>query len=149
MPQVITSGAREDGEFNLLPEGEVATASVLDVKEVPSNFKDEDTGEIKNQFQWDFVITEEGPFKGRRIRSWSSTNFTAHPNCKAYVWSKAVMKREFQEGESFDTDDLIGRPCRLIIGVTSDGKWNRVDSVLPTRQSTQYATNESAQETPF
>jgi hypothetical protein len=119
------------------------------MQEVPSNFKDETTGEVKNQFQWDFVVTDEGPFKGKRIRSWTTTNFVSHPNCKAYMWSKAIMRKDFNEGESFDTDDLIGLPCRLVVGITKDGKWNRAENVLPARAATQVTTSESPVEAPF
>jgi hypothetical protein len=123
-------------------------ASVLNIEEVPSQYQDDD-GKIKNQFQWDFVVTEEGPFKGRRIRSWTTTSFTAHPNCKAYMWSKAIMRKDFREGESFDTDELISQGCRLVIGLTNDGKWNRVENVLPSRANTSVSTSDSAQEAPF
>lgn len=148
MPQVVTAGAREDNEYNLLEEGDVVTASVLDLQEVPSSYKDDD-GKTKQQFQWDFVVTDEGPYKGRRVRSWTSTNFTAHPNCKAYTWSKAIMRKDFNEGESFDTDDLIGQSCRIVIGVTPDAKWNRVSNVLPTREGSQMTTSESPVDAPF
>lgn len=145
MPQVVTSKANDE-DF-VVPDGEVVSASVLDVQEVPSQYQDDD-GNIKNQFQWDFVVTDEGPFSGRRIRSWTTTNFTAHPNCKAYTWSKAIMRKDFKEGETFDTDDLIGASCRLVVGVTKDGKWNRVENVLPERNATSI-TSESPVETPF
>ena len=148
MTKVITSGAKEDTDYTLIPEGEVVAASVLNVEEVTSTFLDDD-GNTKNQFQWDFVVTEEGPFKGQRVRSWTTTNFTAHPNCKAYMWSKAIMKRDFVEGEAFDTDDLVSQACRLVVGMTKDGKWNRVENVLPLRQPAQVSTNDSAQPSPF
>lgn len=147
MPTVVTGGAK-DGDYTILPEGEVVAATVLNVEQVPSDFKDDD-GNDKDQFQWDFIVTDEGPFKGRKIRSWTTTNFVAHPNCKAYTWSKAILRKDFKEGESFDTDDLISHPCRLVVGVTADGKWNRVSSVLPAKEATSLTASESPQEPPF
>lgn len=147
MPTVDVGGAK-DGDYQVMPEGEVVTATVLDLQQVPSDFTDDD-GNKKDQFQWDFIITDEGPFKGRKIRSWTTTNFVAHPNCKAYTWAKAILRRDFKEGESFDTDDLISHSCRLVLGVTADGKWNRVASVLPAKDSTSISTGESPVEAPF
>ncbi len=147
MPTVDVGGAK-DSDYQVMPEGEVVTATVLNVEQVPSDFTDDD-GNKKDQFQWDFIITDEGPFKGRKIRSWTTTNFVAHPNCKAYTWSKAILRRDFKEGESFDTDDLISHSCRLVLGVTADGKWNRVASVLPAKDAASLSTSDSPQESPF
>jgi hypothetical protein len=145
---VTTVGGSKEGDYTVLPEGEVVAATVLNVEQVPSSFKDDD-GNDQEQFQWDFIVTDEGPFKGKKIRSWTTTNFVAHPNCKAYTWAKAILRRDFKEGESFDTDDLISHACRLVVGVTADGKWNRVSSVLPAKEASSLTTSESPQETPF
>lgn len=150
MPQIPVGEPAEDGDFKLIPEGEVVAASVADFQEVPSKYTDDD-GNPKNQFQWDFIVTEDGPFMGTKIRSWTTTNFVAHPNCKAYVWSKAVLRRDFSAGQVFDTDDLIGKPCKLVIGHSDDGKWHRIQNVLPARnaQPSAISTSDSPQEAPF
>lgn len=147
MPRVVTGSPAGNEDLQVIPDGEVVGVSVLGVEEVPNPFAtDEDRNQT--QFQWEFVITDEGPFQGRRIRDWSSTNFVAHPNCKAYIWSKAILRKDFHEGEAFDTDDLIGHSCRLALTLTKNGKFNKILNVLPARNPTQFS-NQSAQEAPF
>lgn len=148
MPQIPVGQASEDTDFTLIPEGEVVACAVANLEQVPSNYLDDD-GKPKDQFQWDFVVTEDGPYLGTKIRSWTTTNFVAHPNCKAYTWSKAIARRDFSAGEVFDTDDLIGKACRIVIGHSKDGKWHRVENVLPKRGPAVSSGDDSAQDTPF
>lgn len=150
MPQIPVGEASQDSDFKMIPDGEVVTCAVADMKQVPSDFTDDD-GNPKDQFEWDFVVTEDGPFLGLKIKSWTTTNFVAHPNCKAYVWSKAILRKDFSAGQVFDTDELIGKPCKLVIGHSKDGKWHRVQNVLPARNvpTQSVSTSDSAQEAPF
>ena len=91
MPQIPVKEPSPDGEFTLIPDGEVVNAGCADLRHVPSSYENDD-GTKKMQFEWDFVVTEDGPWLGTKVRAWTSDNFVAHPNCKAYVWAKAITR---------------------------------------------------------
>jgi hypothetical protein len=91
-------------------------------------------GETVQKLKWDFVVVQEGPWKGKTIFGDTSTTFKAHVNCKAYNWVTALTGKQYAEGEDMDTDDLIGLPARIMIMHKPDKQervWMRVKEVFP------------------
>ena len=132
MPKLRTTGSDGGGgDANLIPEGEVVEARVMGVD--PNSFNWD--GEMVHKLRWAFAVTED-PWKNKTVRGDTSTNFTPHPNCKAYSWSTAITGQTYQDGDELDTDDLVGLKARIIIGHEQgkDGNtYMRVRDVLPSR----------------
>lgn len=129
---MVKMKAGESKEFELIPENELVNARVADIRE--HNFQWE--GETIEKLKWDFVVADGGEWDGKTVFGETSTTFTAHPNCKAYNWAVAITGKQYDSGEVLDTDDLIGMPCRILIGHKTDKqdrKWMRVREVLPAR----------------
>lgn len=96
-------------------------------------------GETINKLKWKFSVLDEGPWKDVTILGTTSTNFTAHPDCKAYNWASAIAGHEFPAGHVFDTDEIVAMRCRILIGHKPDktGRvWMTVADVMAPRATT-------------
>lgn len=131
MAKLKTTKANAD--WDPIPESEVVEALLSAVEEYNYEWK----GDTVYGLNWEFVVSEE-PWKGRKVRGRTTLNFVPHPNCKAYVWAKALTGVSYEEGDELDTDDLTGLKGRIIIGHRVDKKdssriWEQVREVLPMR----------------
>lgn len=138
-------------EYALLEENDVVQARLAGVEEHSFTWDNETV----DKFKWTFVITdpEAGDWDGKEIFGDTSQVFTAHPNCKAYSWVKAITGRAYEQGEELDTDDLLGMPCRVMITHKDDKQgrtWMRVKEVLPAKAATRgVLTSAPVDEAPF
>ena len=119
-------------EFELIPENDIVNVQLSDVELRTFTWQGDDVEKLK----WTFIIKDPGPWQGREIWGDTSTNFTAHPNCRAYNWVAAITGRQYGPSEEFDTDELVGMPCRVLVMHKKDTKvegrkWMRVREVLP------------------
>lgn len=132
-----TTPSSDGGKWEKYPVGSRVSARVADIELDEWSFTDKKTNELKNvqQIKWTFTIMDKGTWQGKDVFGKTTTNFVAHPNCKAYSWASAITQREPAEGESLDTDQLIGLPCVIEIGHSKPDKegrtWMRVDKVYP------------------
>ena len=90
-------------------------------------------GQYGPQFVWKFELEDgsDGP--------WGYTGQAMSPKAKFTQWVRAVMG---EVPDSIDTDDLIGKACRLsvVIKVGEDGnEYNRVDAILAPRKGQEPA----------
>jgi len=94
--------------------------------------------EMIHKLRWYFTVTDEGPWKGKDIQGDTSIAFKAHPECKAYNWATRIAGHEFAPGDEFDTDELTGMRCRILIGhrasKNSERVFMNVTDVMPPRQ---------------
>lgn len=123
------------GDYKLLPENEVVMARLADVSE--NSFTDpKDGGEVLN-YRWKFTMEGMGPdFDGKDIDGQTSRIFSAHPSCKSYNWVTQLMGALPDVEAGIDTDMLIGKPCRILVGHRKDKQgriWMTVKEVLPPR----------------
>ena len=128
----LTTTDAKSSEFALIDENEIINCRLTNVENNDFVYDGEDI----HRLRWLFTIMEDGQWKGKTLFGDTSTTFTAHPNCKAYNWAVAISGRNFENGEDFDTDDLIGLPCRIIVGHKAgkdDRVWMRARDVLPPR----------------
>ncbi len=157
MPKLKAGSSSSGEDFDLIPEDEVVAASLADVESKEMTFNNRDTGEpeTSTRLKWSFVVTEPGPWQGRTVTGMTSDSFVAHPNCKAYNWASAIEGgKQYGEGETLETDDLIGKPCRVIIthNKKPDRTWENVANVLQARnagQSNTPSSQSTAAEAPF
>lgn len=116
---VLKAQAPQPGEFEpYFAEDDIVDAEVADVRLETIRYKNKETNapESFDQLLWLFTVTEEGKMKGRQLRGKTTPNFTPHPNCKAYNWAKKITGYAYSAGEEFDTDVILGMPCRVVIG---------------------------------
>lgn len=114
-----------------IPEGEVLNARLANIELHEFNWQGQDIEKLR----WKFVVSD-GEWEGKEIQGQTSTNFVAHPGCKAYNWATAISGKAYEEGEELETDELIGLPCRIITAQKEgkDGRiWPDVKDVLATR----------------
>ena len=129
MPTLKTGSGEE---FALIDENETVGVIVTGVEE--NNFTHND--EKVEKLRWTFDVTDQGPWQGRSVNGDTTQVFTAHPNCKAYNWASAILGRSPEPGEEFDTDDLVGMSCRILIGHRTDKQgrtWMKVKEVMGPR----------------
>lgn len=88
---------------------------------------EETTGQFGPQLQWEFLLDDGSS----TLRTWSSQSLSA--KSKLGRWTRAILG---DIPEELDTQDLIGKPCRLsvVIKAREDGsETNRIDEVLAPR----------------
>jgi hypothetical protein len=130
----------DPAEFELIPENDIVHLRVSDVQLHTFTWNEEDVEKLK----WTFTVIDPGPWEGRDIFGDTSAKFTAHPNCKAYNWASAIMGAQPDAGSEFDTDDLIGMPCRGLIAHKVDRQqrtWMRIREVLPAQGASTAVDN--------
>lgn len=122
----------EESSFEMIPEGEIVAAKVVEIEG-----KTFDWGERLN---WKFEVTEKGTWEGYKINGSTSRKFTIDPPSKFYEWSVELLGRTFEVGDSVETDDLTGLPCRIEIEWQPDKDdekkhWMRASTVIRARGS--------------
>lgn len=98
---------------------------VLDTGTYPATVSaiDADEGKFGAQLKWSFRLED-----GSTQMAWTSQSYSN--KSKLCAWTRAILG---EPPDPLDTDDLIGRPCRLslVVKTRDDGtEFNRVDSVL-------------------
>lgn len=121
----------EESSFEMIPEGQIVAAKVLEIEQKTLDFGD--------RLNWKFLVTE-AQWDEYKINGSTSMKFTIDPPSKFYEWSVQLLGRTFEVGESIDTDDLLGLPCRLEIEHKPDKDdpekfWMRVATVIGPRGS--------------
>lgn len=79
--------------------------------------------------QWTFEV--KGKNKTVELRANSSLSFGT--KSKAFGWACALLGRQLQAKEMVDTDDLIGKQCKITVQLENkDGmERNRITDLLP------------------
>ncbi len=118
-----------ESDFELIPEGTVVAAVVKEIEHKELSFGP--------RLNWKFDVTE-GEYKGWTVNDGTSPKFSIDPPSKMYEWAVQLLQRTFEVGDTIDTDDLIGLPCRIEIGHKPDREdpnkfWMRVETLLPPR----------------
>lgn len=88
---------------------------------------------------WQFEVKYAGT-KTTTVRRPTSMSFGPKSLARAFV--EAALGRKVRDGESIDTDDLVGLPVRVVIARATrpDGtETNRVETLLPAEQDADEA----------
>ena len=96
---VVTTIANET-----LPTGEYA-AKITEISE--------ETGQYGPQFKFLFEIAKPEDYKGKTLTGWTSQSGSLRS--KFVKWASAILKRQIDEGEAIDTDDLLLKPVMLVV----------------------------------
>ena len=137
MPILEYQEASADDSIPLIPEND--QANVILTKVENNDFEwPKGSGEMVHKLRWYFTVMDDGPWKGKDIQGDTSTNFKAHPECKAYNWAAAIMGRS-PEGP-LNTDDILTMKCRILVKHRESKKDGRVfmtvGDVMPPREQT-------------
>lgn len=123
-------------EFLVIDDGEILAAEVVNCEHRETPFDDDrNPGKKKWEVSFRFKVTEEGDHLGRTIFGRTPVTFSTHPDCKLRVWVQELLGEDaLPNGFKFDTDTLIGLPCRIAVGVSerkgADGTPVRKNYVL-------------------
>lgn len=147
-----TTAPSEEDYVPPYEEGDLIDAVLIEVKRDDYEYP-VGSGTMIPKLKWEFQVTEEGPMKGKSIFGESTTNFTQHPNCKAYTWSCRILGRQLEVDENFDTDDVLLMPCKVLVAHQKgkDGRiWLKVGEVHKASVRSAHAnTNYEPSEEPF
>jgi len=118
MPKSIN---RVESEYRY-PDDEYYPSELVRVEEVevPYFKKDRVTGErtteqdVFRKWEWYFKVVS-GPFAGDTLRGDTRAEITTREDCQARIWGEALLGREIQVGEEFDTDQVLGLPCLVSV----------------------------------
>ena len=87
-------------------------------------------GEFGPYWIWWFLV-EAGDGAITTVSGASSTKFG--PRAKAHQWTKALIGRSIEAGETIDFDTLPGRDCSLVLSI-NENDFNAIDSVVTAEQ---------------
>ncbi len=96
----------------------VVEAEVTTVKEDDSFFKDDD-GNTKRQVSFEFTVTDPN-YEGRRVWGSTPTTWSTDERCKLRIWAQEILGCEIPAGVPLDTDDLVGKRCRVVVGLRTN-----------------------------
>lgn len=136
----ITLEASTGSAYPVLPADSVIVVEVQSIQDKP--VKNNSTGETWTKLEFTFQIDNVPAHLGEELKSlegsrvWGSTSmkFSLHPDNKLRQWVEALLGLELDEGFELDTDNLVGRRARAVIGnyTKKDGTpGHGVESLLP------------------
>lgn len=106
-------------EFTLIPDGEILDCEVVACEERETPFDDEkNPGQKQREVSFRFQVTDPGEYNGRTLFGRTPTTFNTNENCKLRLWVQELLGMDvLPEKFRFNTDTLIGLPCRVAVGV--------------------------------
>lgn len=137
---------QEVPEFDAIPDGEILEA-ILDTCEQRESryFKNaDDTPQLEVSFR--FRVIEDGDWFDRIVFGNTPTTFSTHSDCKLRMWVQELLSEDqLPVGFKFDTDTLVGQPCRIVVSQykSKAGKaGNSVQDVLRARTTSARLASE-------
>jgi len=84
------------------------------------------------KFTWIVQVAEDDEEQVSGLATWRE-EFTA--KTKLWQWAEALLGRPIDKGEQLTEDKLVGKRCRLLLGIVEkDGKkYNTVERVLSSK----------------
>lgn len=102
-------------ELEKIPDGEILQAEVVKVGKQTKPWKDDDGNDVV-RVNFEFRVTEEGPFFGRRVWGETPTTFSTHSDCKLRVWIQELLgEDDLPKGFNLKTSMVEGLPCRIAV----------------------------------
>lgn len=95
----------------------------------------------------EFTILTEGEYKGMKV--WGKVSAVLSPGNKLDRWLQAMGITTLEIGEEFDSDEVIGRKCKVVIKNNKSGDkiYSNVDDILELNVE-EKAISKSVKETP-
>jgi len=115
-----TSVKREESEYKY-PDDEYYPSVLSRVEEVEVPYFKKDEAGVKTteqaifrKWEWYFKVVS-GPFEGDTLRGDTPPEMTTREDNKVRIWGEALLGREIEVGEEFDTDQIVGLPCLISV----------------------------------
>lgn len=125
---------QEVPEFDVIDDGDILEAVVDSCEERESKFFKDANGNPEMQVAFRFRVIQDGPFFDRVVFGDTPITFSTHSECKLRMWVQELLSEDsLPSGFRFNTDTLIGLPCRIVVTqYTSKAgkKGNSVQDVL-------------------
>jgi hypothetical protein len=105
--------------YKPIPQDTWLNLEVTKIEDRRAPWLNRDTGEEVWQVAWTWNVIEEGEFQGRKVFAnnvGGNDGWNRNPLNNNYAWAKALLGAEALPTGSFDTDMLIGRRVRALIG---------------------------------
>jgi hypothetical protein len=88
------------------------------------------------RFKWIVrVRSNDDPDEFNDVHHYTNTTLSTHPNAKLRPFLKALQPTvdldDLDVAENLDTDDYVGKRCRVVLGVNEEKGRNTIDKVLP------------------
>lgn len=131
-----TDEADQEDDFKIIPGDMDFTAEVVRIEQKTLPFKDDDGNEI-HQLEFSFKIQDNGEYFGHWVKGQAGLPFNDHPRNKLRFWAQNILGGvELNSGFQLNTDDLVGRKCRIhtfvkVYGPEKDKEITLVDRVYP------------------
>lgn len=131
----------ESGFTGFIEDGEIYNARIVSIELKEKPFKDERTGEPVKKFEFKFKISSDDEHDTQFIWGEAGTRITDHPENRLRNWAEAILGTRLPVHYKFNTDDLVDRDCRIIVGkkVTNSAQGektrNWVREVHPTKEA--------------
>lgn len=119
-----------------IPAGEILAAEVTFADAATHTYKVEEGPQPVVRFK--FKITEPGEYEDRVLSADVNPWFATSGNCRLYAWILELLQEDQLPADfKFDTNMLVGVPCRIVISARnykakdgSDAVWNGVEDVI-------------------
>ena len=107
-------------EYELIPDGTIVPAKVVEVKRETTKMKDQVTGDPVEQIVFKFALLTDDYGEGKVVWGRTSTKFSTHENCRLHAWVLEIMGvNELPAGFRLDLQDLVGNECRVSVEVNT------------------------------
>lgn len=121
--------------YELLEDYTTLAAVVSEIEERETPFKDDD-GNPQKEVAFTFRPVDPN-LSDRKFFGSTPTFWNTSDKCKLRQWAQSMANRAYAPGEPLNTDDLLHRPCRVVLTVkkkkATGELYNWVIDVLPTK----------------
>lgn len=103
-------------------------------------------GEESERLMWVFTVPSEDD-----VEVVGFTSKSPSTKAKAFTWA-AALNPEIATSKNWGPDDVVGRPCRVDVGVYKDSnnvERNKVEKVKPTRKQVEAEEEGDFSDIPF
>lgn len=102
----------EKSDWKPVENGEIYEAEVIKVQRVTKPYEDDEGNKVE-KFEFSFRITEEGEYKGHRIKGETPLFFNNSDRCKLRNWIQEILSQELPTGYELNFEELKGKPVRV------------------------------------
>jgi hypothetical protein len=120
-----------------IPEDQILNAKVLAIKGIKKKYGDEEEDRVEFRFR----ITTPGVWEDQKISGDVPLNFNDGERNRLRQWSEILAGYEMPLGYELETDDLVGRDIRIVVGARfykdrngEEQVWNSVEDLLPAEE---------------
>lgn len=131
----------EESDFaGFIDDGEIYLAQVVNIRLVDKPYTDDDGNKVK-RVEFKFRLIADDAHDGADMWGDTSTKFVKNPGCRLFTWAEALLGQQLPARYRLDTDILLDRQCRVVVGKKEwekDGQArqrNYVRDVMPTREA--------------